>query len=265
MNDTLDGEFRSTCPAGRTSASATGPVRLRRLVEHLTDEDLAGSSAPRLPQGLCRVQGRDRVHRRADGRPGPHDQGLDAGPRRRGAQHHPPGQEADRGGAADLPGPPGAADPGFEAQGRAVPPPRFRLGGGPLPRRAAPGARRAAPAADRAGEALPLGRAVDRRGVRRGSTTPSAPRWSSRPCATHPGSKLNRGSSRSCRRGAHSPDPLFKRSASTPPPASATAGDSTRPELPRGERPGPREGITEGGSMASFRPPRPPTRPRARR
>ncbi len=43
--------------------------------------------------------------RPADRDPGPDGQGLDARPRRRGAQHHPPGQEAQRGGAEGLPRP----------------------------------------------------------------------------------------------------------------------------------------------------------------
>ena len=51
---------------------------------------------PRLPQGLRGLQGGHRIRRRADGHPRPHDQGLDARPRGRGAQHHPPGEEAVR-------------------------------------------------------------------------------------------------------------------------------------------------------------------------
>ena len=67
---------------------------------------------PRLPQGLRGLQGRDRAQGRPDGHPRPHGQGLDARPGRRGPQHHPPGQEAQRGRAQDLPRPARAADPG---------------------------------------------------------------------------------------------------------------------------------------------------------
>ena len=110
----------------------------------------AAPRRPRLPQGLRRVQGGDRVRRRPDGDPGQDGEGLDAGPGRRGAQHHPPGEEAQRDRAQGVPRPPRAADPRRPAQGRAVLPPRPRLGGGAVPPGAAQAARRAAAAPRRA-------------------------------------------------------------------------------------------------------------------
>ena len=117
MNETLDGEFQKFSVAGgayirehffgpdpRLAQARRAPVRRR--------PGQAPPRRPRLPQGLRRVQGRDRAHGRPDGHPRPDGQGLDARPGRRGPQHHPPGQEAQRGRAQDLPRPPRAADPG---------------------------------------------------------------------------------------------------------------------------------------------------------
>ena len=60
----------------------------------------AAPRRPRLPQGLRGLRRGRRAHGRPDRDPGPDRQGLDARPGRRGAQHHPPGQEAERAGAA---------------------------------------------------------------------------------------------------------------------------------------------------------------------
>ena len=69
------------------------------------------SRRARLPQALRRLPRGQPAERRAHGHPGPDRQGLDAGLQRGGPQHHPPGQEAQRAGAARLPRPPGAAHP----------------------------------------------------------------------------------------------------------------------------------------------------------
>ena len=61
---------------------------------------------PRLPQALCRLQGGGRARERSDRDPGQDDQGLDARPRRRGPQRHPPDQEAGGAGHQAVPGPP---------------------------------------------------------------------------------------------------------------------------------------------------------------
>ena len=191
MNETLDGEFQKFSVAGGAYIREHffGPdPRLRKLVEHLSDDDLA-----KLRRGghdyrkvYAAYKAATEHTRRADGDPRPDGQGLDARPGRRGAQHHAPGQEAHRGRAQDLPRPARAADPGREAQGRAVLPPGRRVRGGPVPARAAPGARRAAPAPGRARRS--------RCRPRRRRSTPSSPpgarprsrrRWSSPgSCAT---------------------------------------------------------------------------------
>ena len=181
MNETLDGEFQKFSVAGggyirehffgpdpRLAQARRAPVRRRPRQ--------APPRRPRLPQGLRRVQGRDRAHRRADGDPRPHREGLDARTGRRGAQHHPPGQEAQRGRAQDLPRPPRAADPRRHAQGRAVLPPGSRLRGGPVPPRAPPVAGRPAAAPDRPRRAAAR--------ARRRRSTRSSPRAARRPVST---------------------------------------------------------------------------------
>ncbi len=90
--------------AGSTAGRARGAPLRRR-------PDASPPGRPRLPQALRRLSGRDRVPRRPHRHPGQDDQGLDPGPRRRGPQRHPPGEEALRGRDAGLPGPPRAADP----------------------------------------------------------------------------------------------------------------------------------------------------------
>ena len=130
MNDTVDGEFQKYSVAGGAYIREHffGPdPRLRALVEHLSDDDLT-----RLRRGghdhrkLYAAYRAATESRRPHGHPGEDHQGLDAGPGRRRPQHHPPGQEALRGRAADLPRPPRAPDPGRAAEGRPVLPARAR-------------------------------------------------------------------------------------------------------------------------------------------
>ena len=118
MNTTVDGEFqRYTVESGAyIREHFFGPdPRLRRLVEHLSDDELRLPSPrrARLPQALRRVQGRRREPglRRADGHPRQDDQGVDARPRRRGTQRDAPDQEDDGRAAADPARPPDAARP----------------------------------------------------------------------------------------------------------------------------------------------------------
>ncbi len=63
----------------------------------------------RLPQGVRRLRGRPGARRPADGDPGPHHQGLDAG-ELRGPQRHPPDEEAHQGRPQGVPGPAVPAD-----------------------------------------------------------------------------------------------------------------------------------------------------------
>ena len=152
MNDTLDGESQKYSVDGGAYIREHffGPdPRLRKLVEHLSDDDLAklrrgGHDYRKVYaayQAATEHTGAPTVDPRQDG------QGLDARPGRRGAQHHPPGQEADRGRAASLPRPAGAADPGRRSsrtRRTTTPAPtpeeieylleRRRALGGPLPR-----------------------------------------------------------------------------------------------------------------------------------
>ena len=118
MNDTLDGEFQKFSVAGGAYIREHffGPdPRLRKLVEHLSDDDLA-----KLRRGghdyrkvYAAYKAATEYDGRADGDPRQDGQGLDARAGSRGPQHHPPGEEAVRGGAEDLPRPPRAADPGL--------------------------------------------------------------------------------------------------------------------------------------------------------
>ena len=124
--------------------------RLKELVAHMSDDEIkpAAPRRPRLPQGLRRVRRRDQGARPADRDPGQDGQGLDAGHRRRGAQHHAPGQEADRAGAArssatgcELPIPDAKLkDAPYYHPGRDAPEIQYlhrapRALGGPMPRR----------------------------------------------------------------------------------------------------------------------------------
>ena len=152
MGEILDGESQKfSVESGayiREHFFGTDPRLLALVGRQVRRRDQgAAPRRPRLPQAVRRVPGRAGASRRPDRHPRPDRQGLDARPGRRGAQHHAPGQEAERAGAAHLPRPAGAAHPGREAQGRAVLPSRARLPGDPLPDRAAqrPGRPAAAP------------------------------------------------------------------------------------------------------------------------
>ena len=95
--------------AAPTSASTSSALTsgCRDLVANMSDDEIcqAAPRRPRLPQGLRGLRCRDEDARPTDGHPGQDGQGLDARAGRRGTQHHPPGQEADRAGAQGLPRP----------------------------------------------------------------------------------------------------------------------------------------------------------------
>ena len=123
----------------RPPAAQAGRAPLRRRPPQ------AAPGRARLPQGLRRLQGRHRARGQPDRHPGPHHQGLDARPRVRGPQRHPPDQEDDRGGAEDVPRP---ALPRHPRQGPrrgrpALLPPRPEVGGARVHAVPAPGPRRA--------------------------------------------------------------------------------------------------------------------------
>ena len=110
MNTTVDGEFQkyATESGAYIREHFFGPdPRLRKLVEHLSRRGAPGAAPgrPRLPQALRRLQAGHRAARSADGHPGQDGQGLDARPRDRGPQRHPPDQEDDQGPAARPAGP----------------------------------------------------------------------------------------------------------------------------------------------------------------
>ena len=101
MNTTVDGEFqRYAVESGAyIREHFFGPdPRLRKMVEHLTDDELRS-----LPRGghdyrklYAAYKAATEQRGRADGDPGQDDQGLDARPRGRGPQRHPPDQEDDQ-------------------------------------------------------------------------------------------------------------------------------------------------------------------------
>ena len=122
---------------------------------------------PRLPQGLRGLQGGDGVHGCPHRHPGQDGEGLDPRPRRRGTQHHPPGEEAARGRAARLPGPPGAADPRPAHRRGALLPPGPGLRRGPVHAGASGGARRPGAAAGGPGSRPAPARSPRGRGVQR--------------------------------------------------------------------------------------------------
>ena len=117
----------------------------------------AAARRPRLPQGLRRLRRRLEAHRPADGDPGAHHQGLDdRGPR--GQERHPPDEEAQAAGPAEVPRPALPADERPRHRGglrgdrhRAVLPPGRGLPRDRVHDRAAPPARRLDPQAGRSG------------------------------------------------------------------------------------------------------------------
>ena len=146
MNDTLDGEFQKYSVAGGAYIREHffGPdPRLRKLVEHLSDDDLA--KLRRGGHDYRKVYAAYKAATEYKGAPtvilAKTVKGWTLGPgvEARNITHQ--AKKLSRGGAEDLPRPPRAADPGCEAQGRPVLPPRARLGGGPVPPRAAASAR----------------------------------------------------------------------------------------------------------------------------
>ena len=108
MNSTNDGQFQkySTESGAYVRENFFGPdPRLRKLVEHLSDDDLR-----HLRRGGHDYRKLYSAYRLAleqkgapDGDPRPHRQGMDAGLALRGAQRHPPDQEDRRHRAQGLP------------------------------------------------------------------------------------------------------------------------------------------------------------------
>ena len=100
MNTTVDGEFQKYAveSGAYIREHFFGPdPRLRKMVEHLTDDELQQAAArrPRLPQALRGVQDRGRARGRAHRDPRQDGEGLDARRRLRGAQRDAPDQEDD--------------------------------------------------------------------------------------------------------------------------------------------------------------------------
>ena len=266
MNDTLDGEFQKFSVAGGAYIREHffGPdPRLRKLVEHLSDDDLA--KLRRGGHDYRKVYAAYKAATEFKGAPtvilAKTVKGWTLGPGRRGPQHHPPGQEAVREGAARLPRPAPAADPRREAQGRAVLPPRARS-----PRRSSTCVERR----------KALGGAIPKRVVRAEAAAGAGARGRRRvrrrqpdagldddglhpdPAQPHPRQGARRrGSCRSSRtrRGRSAWTRCSRRSASTPP--SGQRYEPVDSDLVLSYREATdgqvlEEGITEAGSMASF-------------
>ena len=191
MNTTPDGQFQ-------TYSTSTGEYirehffggdpRLRRMVKGLSDDDLRAPVTrwSRLPQALRGVQVRDLARGPADGHPHPHHQGLDARRRLRGAQRHPPDEEADQGGAEGLPRPALPADPRRRPRRRhpAVLPPGAGLGRDRVHARAPRSPRGFAAQPGRAFQAARSSRPRRRSTCSRAdpASRPSPPRWRSCAC-----------------------------------------------------------------------------------
>ncbi len=114
MNRVPDGEFQkyATESGAYIREHFFGPdPRLRKMVEHLSDDDLRhlrrGGHDYRKVYSAYKLA--TRTARRADGDPRAHRQGLDARHRLRGAQLHASDQEDRRGGVARVPRPARAA------------------------------------------------------------------------------------------------------------------------------------------------------------
>ena len=271
MNDTLDGEFQKFSVAGGAYIREHffGPdPRLRKLVEHLSDDDLA-----RLRRGghdyrkvYAAYKAATEYTGRTDRDPRQDDQGLDPRPGRRGQEHDPPGEEAVRAGAPGLPRPAPAADPGREAQGRSVLPPGRGFRGGPVPAGAAPGAGRVAAPPGRPREAAaPTETRVRRRVRGRITDRRSRRRWSSPgSCGTSSATPTSGGtSSRSSptKRARSGWTRCSRRSASTRPSASATSRSTRTWCCPIARRPTARCSRRASRKRARWPHSRPPGRP----
>ena len=125
MNTTPDGDFQTyQAESGayiREHFFGRDP-RTRKMVEHLSDEDIWQPQArwARLPQAVCGLQARDRAPRAADRDPGQDHQGLDVGVAVRGAQRDAPDEEAHAGRPQDLPRPVAHPDRGRPARREAA-------------------------------------------------------------------------------------------------------------------------------------------------
>ena len=175
MNDTVDGDFQRYATESRRlhprpllrprpAAAAHGRPPHRRGAPR------PAPRRPRLPEALRGLQGGHRADGRAHGHPGQDDQGVDARPRRRGPQRHPPDQEDDDGAApraARAPLPPRPDPRGGAGRRRraAVLPAAGGLARAHLPDGSAPGPRRLAAQAGGAHQAA--AHPARRRGVRR--------------------------------------------------------------------------------------------------
>ena len=223
---------------------------------------------PRLPEALRRLQGRHRAARRAHGHPRQDDQGLDARPRRRGPQRHPPDQEDDH-----RPAPARSAS-GSTSRTRCPrtrsaddkEPPYIQLAEDsrdpPVHARPAPGARRLAAPPRRAHQAQaraarprrPSTRCSAARASRRRRPPPRSPGCSATCAATRSSARA------SCRSSPTRPAPsawtrCSRSSGSTRRRASSTSPSTTRCCSPTRRASSGQileEGITEAGSMASF-------------
>ena len=168
MNTTPDGQFQTyTVESGAYIRENFfgGDPRLRKMVEDLSDDELrllsrGGHDYRKVYAAFALGPG---ARRPADGDPGPHHQGLDAG-ELRGPQRHPPDEEADQGRPEGLPGPALPADQRRGAGGRpaAVLPPGREVRRDPVHEGAPGGPRRLAAQAGQpvqaAGAAAPAGR-----------------------------------------------------------------------------------------------------------
>ena len=110
MNETVDGDFQkyATESGAYIREHFFGPdPRLRKMVEHLSDEDLQ-----KLPRGghdyrklYAAFRAGDRAPGEPDGHPRQDREGLDARQLGRGAQRDAPGEEDDRAGVGAVPRP----------------------------------------------------------------------------------------------------------------------------------------------------------------
>ena len=110
MEEAVDGDYQTyKARSGayvREHFFGAYPELLDMVARHVRRRDLAAQPRrPRRAEGLRRVLGRRAPPGPADGDPRQDDQGLRHGRVRRGPEHHPPGQEDERGGAADVPRP----------------------------------------------------------------------------------------------------------------------------------------------------------------
>jgi pyruvate dehydrogenase E1 component len=266
MGEVVDGEYQKyTVEPGRLHPRALlrQATPAARMVEHSPTSSSRLRRGGHDPEKVYAAYKAAVEHQgRADGDPRQDDQGLRPGRGGRRPQHHPPAEEAQRGGAARVPDRFGIPISDEECRrGAVLPPPEDSPEMQYLRERAKALGGLRAERAPATAEPLPIAAAGDLRGVPRGHRTAarSRRRWAfvrllSQAAQGQEIGKLHRARSCPTRRAPSAWRRCSARSASTRTPASSTSRSTDSLLYYKEAKDGQilEEGITEAGSMSSF-------------